>query len=268
MAKTIGIRVNSEGVPGRIFNVLQKQITDRCGIPVLRNSEGECTVSLEIRKDIVREGYRIETLPDNTICILGGDDRGLVAGAGKFLRGCRFGEKMLTPSDWRGTGCPEKEVRGIYFATHFFNFYHAAPVSEVDQYVEELALWGFNALTVWFDMHHFNGINDPAAQEIIGRLHRILKAAGAIGMSPGLIVLANEGYRNTPQHLRAADTGRSHYGVEICPSIPEGRNLILRQFEEECRGLPASLWNSSGSGRMIRADVPAKNAVRGEPALI
>ena len=54
-----------------------------------------------------------------------------------------------------GAARPAAEaVRGIYFATHFHNFYHDAPLEEVQRYVEDLGLWGFNVLAVWYDMRH------------------------------------------------------------------------------------------------------------------
>jgi len=52
-------------------------------------------------------------------------------------------------------------VRAVNFATHFHNFYHDAPVEEVQRYVEELALWGRNVLVARFDMHHDTGIDVP-----------------------------------------------------------------------------------------------------------
>ena len=34
----------------------------------------------------------------------------------------------------------------------------------MNRYVEELALWGCNTLAVWFDLHHYHGIDDPEAR--------------------------------------------------------------------------------------------------------
>jgi len=125
-------------------------------------------------------------------------------------------------------------VRGIYLATHFHNFYHEAPVWEVQRYVEELALWGVNALMVWFDMHHYSGMDDPRAVEMIERLRAILRAGRDVGMKVGLGVLANEAYAASPPELRAdPDTGRAHYGVELCPHKAGARELMLRWFDEE-----------------------------------
>ena len=54
-------------------------------------------------------------------------------------------------------------MRGIYFATHFGNWYDYASERELREYVEELALWGCNQVRVWFDMHDFACADvDPA----------------------------------------------------------------------------------------------------------
>ncbi len=93
----------------------------------------------------------------------GQNELGVLYGLGKLLRTSRYSEDGFTAGSWRGESVPEKRVRGIYFATHFHNFYHDAPVEKIQSYVEDLALWGLNELLVWYDMHHFNGADDPGA---------------------------------------------------------------------------------------------------------
>lgn len=182
--------------------------------------------ALDIADGIGAEGFRIEDTSAG-VRIVGNDERGLLYGAGKFRR---------DPA-WRGVTVPEKPVRAIYFATHFHNFYHDAPLAEVCQYIEELALWGCNTLTVWFDMHHYTGLDDPAAQAMVARLRAMLRTAAGVGMSPGLMLLANEAYSTSPTELRADWTAGhdgyfappgGHYHVEICPNQPGGLGLILQ----------------------------------------
>ncbi len=149
--------------------------------------------------------------------ISGGDDRGLLYGAGRYCRS----------PQWRGESTPRRPVRGMYFATHFHNFYHDAPVAEVEDYIAELALWGCNALSVWFDMHHYRSLSERAARDMVERLRAMLRAARANGMATGLTTLANEAYRESPEELRAEWRGgqngyvrnlAGHYHVELCPS--------------------------------------------------
>lgn len=194
---------------------------------------------LQIQPGIGAEGFRIE---DGTIT--GNDERGLIYGVGKHLR---------EPA-WRGTSVPDRALRPMYFATHFHNYYHDAPIADVCRYIEELALWGCNMLVVWFDMHHYTGIHDPAAQAMIKRLRAMLETAESVGMQSGLAMLANEAYANSPLEQRADFRWRENgyksdigaYGVEICPNKPGGLELICRYRQEMLdafRGLNLGLFS-------------------------
>jgi len=176
------------------------------------------------------DGFRMESGPNGLIRIVASGDRGLFYGMGKFLRRSGMEHGEFKPCPWRGLSAPRLSMRGIYFATHFHNFYQEAPVAEVEQYIEDLALLGFNALNVWFDMHHFSGIADPAAADMLARLAVLLKKARSVGMQAGLGFLANEGYRTTPVDLRAVKTGTAHYGVEVCVATPQGEALVLENM--------------------------------------
>lgn len=188
------------------------------------------TVELNIQPGVGPEGFRIEDAAGGKVRITGNDENGLLYGAGKLMR----------DPGWRGTSVPEKRIRAIYFATHFHNFYHDAPVEKVCRYVEELALWGCNTLMVWFDMHHYTGCNDPAAQAMIARLRAILQTAQGVGMRPALATLSNEAFASSPPALRSdfrwkengyrSDIGA--YGVEICPNKPGGLELICQYRQQ------------------------------------
>jgi hypothetical protein len=75
----------------------------------------------------------------------------------------------------------------MYIATHFHNFYHVTPLDEVDRVIEELALWGGNMLQVWFDMHHFKSLQDPAAQKHVERLKHFAETAHGVGIVPAIV---------------------------------------------------------------------------------
>lgn len=187
------------------------------------------------------EGYRIAGAPGEAVRVLGHDGRGLVYGIGKLLRSSHLAPGVFAPGPWRGESTPVKPVRGMYFASHFHNFYHDAPVAEVVAYIEDLALWGCNTLSVWFDMHHYRGMRDPAAQAMVARLRALLEAAHRVGMGAALTSLANEGFADSPEPLRAEwrsgqngyfrDPG-GHYHVEICPKKTGGLEEILRERAE------------------------------------
>ncbi|MCX7414592.1 MAG: hypothetical protein NTW36_14275 [Planctomycetia bacterium] len=234
-------------VAAHLATVFARQVTDRCDAKVATEGEAPLVVAFATADDIGPEGFRIEDRPGGGVRIVGRDDRGLVAGVGKFLRTSRYDRGGFTPGTWRGESVPTKPVRGTYFATHFFNYYHSAPVPEIERYVEDLALWGTNELKVWYDMHHFNGFDDPTAVAFRDRLRSILLAAKRIGMDISLVVVANDAYGDSPAELRAAGRGRGGwYPCAVCPSKPEGMHYILKVLGEEFDWAadlkPRSIW--------------------------
>jgi hypothetical protein len=217
----------------KIGRVFVRQIESRCEAKVLAQGDSPLVVELAIEPGVGAEGFKIAGGPRGTIRILGNDARGLLYGVGKFLHTATYDRQGFTPGSWRGASVPKMPVRGIYFATHFQNYYQVAPIEEVQQYVEDLALWGPNSFLVWFGMEEFNGIDDPKAQAMLARLRALLKIVKDLGLNASLGCIANDGYRNSPVELRA-DSGtvnHAHYhtkmgpslynlGNELCPSKP------------------------------------------------
>ena len=100
-----------------IGQVLARQIQQRCDAKVVKDGEAPLTVELAVAPGIGSEGYRIEDRQGGGVRIVGNDERGVLYGAGKFLRSSRYDKGGFTPGGWRGTSAPQKPVRGIYFAT-------------------------------------------------------------------------------------------------------------------------------------------------------
>lgn len=219
------------------IRIANRIITQRIG-RYFNGTDNKLQLRLEILPGVIpSEAFRIAHTSKDLITITAADAKGILYGLGKFLHTSGLTAKGLTPANWQGISIPEKPFRKIYFATHFYNFYHSAPLEKLKEYIEELALWGYNGLIVWYDMHHFTGINDPEAQKILDRLAFLLREGKKVGMDSALTLLANEGYSTTPEALRAIAPlqleVRGKFGVEICPSRAGGPELILKQIEEE-----------------------------------
>ncbi len=216
--------------------LLKREIQERSGVRTAPSQKAELRIKLTVQTGIGLEGFRISDGPDGEIHILGNDPRGVLYGVGKFLRTSSYRPRQFLPGTWRGDSVPEKPIRGMYFATHFHNFYHDAPLPKVQRYVEDLALWGCNTLPVWFDMHHYSSMTDPQARTMVKRLHAILATANRVGMQAAFTLLSNEAFANSPQELRAdwtsghdgyfLDPG-GHYHLELCPHKPGGLSKIL-----------------------------------------
>ena len=91
----------------------------------------------------------------------------------------------------------------MYLATHFHNFYHDVPIEEVQQYVQELCLWGFNSIMVWYDMRHTKTFDDPEAAAYRARLKAILQSARDVGVGTTLTLIGNEADLACPKELWA-----------------------------------------------------------------
>lgn len=225
---------NSDSLLQKSKELFVRVAEDHAGKKLADVKGKQLTIELNpTEKSLPAEGYQIKGIGKNRIRVSGGDSQGVLYGLGKLLHGSHFKDGKFVPKYTEDVSIPDKEVRGIYFATHFNNFYHAAPEEEVVRYIEELVLWGYNHLQVWFDMHHFSGPHDPAAIKMRQRLASFLRAANRVGMKAGLTMLANEGYSTTPEHLKARKVDfTDFFGVEICPSAPGGTELIMKQVEE------------------------------------
>lgn len=224
---------------GKACELLGRTIAERAGLAV-HNNAAAAHLRLDISPELPPESFRIGSLPSGGVRLSGGDGRGLIYAVGCFLRRSLLEPGRLGLTAWRGTDLPARPWRGMYFATHFHNFYHDAPLEKVVRYIEELALYGCNTLNVWFDLHHYPGIEDPAAQAMIRRLRALLEAARGVGIGAGLTLLANEGWSTTPAALKATNAKNADYfqspggfyGTEICPSLSGGMELILRNRDE------------------------------------
>ena len=223
-----------------IVNVFQRQVQDRCKARVKTFGQGDLTVELAIREGIGKEGFEIEDGPKGTIRIVGNDQRGLIYGIGKFLRTSRFDHGGFTPGSWRGTSVPQKSIRGLYCATQWNIFYSMAPAQDVEHYIEDLALWGFNNFMIppTPPRFHFKDTNDPKFKTMLQRARRLAQAARRIGMDVTMTKSVNQGFANSPQQLRA-DTrvrrGVSHH--ELCPLKPGAKGLLLGYLEEEYKAI-------------------------------
>lgn len=232
----------SSAVVVNIGRVFARQVQQRCEARVITNGDAPLTVELVLSPGIGAEGFRIEDRPGGGVRILGNDERGLLYGVGKFLRSSRYDHGGFTPGAWRGTSVPKCPVRAIYMATHFMNYYEAAPLDELNHYIEDLGLWGYNTILIHFPTWQFNGLADPAARKWLDRFKMVLSQARKKGLQVGLLQVPGEGYKNAPREFLATKVPgnrRGNFGVNLCVSQPAARaylremhDAILDEFKE------------------------------------
>jgi len=250
VARTVRIILPPEPNPAvsAAARIFAREVEHRCEARVVTQGDAPLWLELAVVPGIGAEGFRIENRPEGGVRISGNDPRGVVYGVGKFLRSSRYDQGGFTPGAWRGVSVPDCPVRGIYFATHFHNFYHIAPIEQVQRYVEELALWGCNCISVWYDTRYFGSYDDPSAALFRARLHAILQTAKDLGLDTALTTCTNEGYTNTPPALRVELKGMrgDMRAFDVCISKPGGQELVLENYSklfDWARDLgPAYIW--------------------------
>ncbi len=184
----------------------------------------DVTVTLELDEDL---GEFCGEIEDGVI--RAGSYGQLFDTAGRFLR----------DPEAKGRFVSKKKMPGIYLTTHFNNYYDAAPLPELFDYIDDLAFWGMDSLAFWLDMHHYRDMKEAAAQT--ERLLAITAYANSIGIKVAAMMLANEAFADSPKALRADWTSghdgyvhdlNSHYHLELCPSVPGGLEKIVEYRRE------------------------------------
>jgi hypothetical protein len=238
----ISIKLTNRNMSRDSFDILRCSAARRLNERGLDLSDETNSYEVFLAVDHLLSDDRYIIEPDGkTFSLTASNDCALHAAFGRLLLESGFdGRGSFAPLANKIDFTPEKPLRGMYFATHFHNFYHEAPLDEVYKVIEDLALRGCNSLLVWFDMHHYTSMLDPDAVIMTARLRSILTYANRIGISGSLIMLANEDFSGSPELLRAQWTVQGdykrelhgHYHVEICPNKAGGTEEILRARRE------------------------------------
>ena len=104
-------------------------LNERTGLDFSGSGGNHLTIRLRIlARTMPPEAFRIEKPEENSIILSASDSNGILYGLGKLLHISVISEAGFIPGEWHGLSVPEKSQRNIYFATHFHNFYHTAPV--------------------------------------------------------------------------------------------------------------------------------------------
>jgi hypothetical protein len=233
--QSIGVQIDpsSEVQAAHAFAVLKERIQQHCPARVTQ-TDADAQIVLSIDPGLPAEAFRIDDA-GAAVRISAGSAQGLLYGVGKFLRTSRY-ETIFIPSAYRGTSVPQGTLRGMYFASHFHNWYHMAEDAEMARYVEDIALWGVNAVMGIYPFINLQGWDDPEAGPALHQLRRLFQVVKGAGLATTL-GLNNVLFNGTPREVRAEPVPdplvrHGNSGATICPSLPEGRALILQTLSE------------------------------------
>ncbi len=234
----------NRNLPEESFEILKKTLEKKLSLRGVALSEKDADVSWQFRIDSTMESdsYSVEAqgkeviFSANNLCTV-------FAAAGRYLVKGRFDQK----GGFEPPAMPLKHkmrdsLRGMYFASHFYNFYHAAPIEEVLEIIAEQALNGCNMLMLCFGVQHYTSAKTQEAQQMIARMKLMLKYADKCGIAPALILFSNTGFDGSPAELEAQfnidDSGRYYRNItavfttELCPNKKGGIEEIERQQRE------------------------------------
>ncbi|MFA5205716.1 MAG: hypothetical protein WC708_15070 [Lentisphaeria bacterium] len=223
----------------RLLVILNRHLRQRGCTPAVavpRLPEGRPGLVFALDAMLSREEFRLAMTQPGRLEVAAGSELGLIFGLGKMLRTGRFADGEFVFGGWRGSDRPQGTVRGMYYASHFHNWYHVASDEELTWYTEDLALWGVNTLMAIFPAINLESWDDPATEPALERLRRLGGMARELGMGFATMV-NNTWFRGTPKPLLAAplpDPTQRHgnSGFPICPGRPAGMALILNNCRQ------------------------------------
>ncbi len=144
-------------------------------------------------------------------------------------------EEVRTESTSSEPNAPQISDRVLYAPGHFGNSYEVMGQREMRAMIDEAKHWGFNRYADWFDTID---CADPSANSGFRLANAIWKrkkenflSAQAAGMKCDMVLTPNHVFLDQCLPKVRAKMGGSVFGQLVCPSIPEGREIILKNYE-------------------------------------
>ena len=136
------------------------------------NTEDKTLVNIaRIAKNRLGDKYDITLLIDKNLEELEGKIEDGVISAGSYSELLNtLGRFVRNPKIENGNFHSQKEICGMYFASHNSNYYQCAPLEEIYEHIDDIALWGTNAIQVWFDLYYFENM-EQGKEFALNRLH-------------------------------------------------------------------------------------------------
>jgi len=211
----------NEPVYGKLFPILKKRIEDRCGTVCTGKGTADFILTFALDSELPAEAFCLSDC-DGGIRITGADFLSLMYGAGQFLHKSRYTTEGILPTAWRGLSKPQNEKRMVFFAQHFYNWYHVSTEEEIREHIEDLTLWGMGGVVSVFSCLNVNGWDDPETAQMANLFRKTLKAAKELQLKTGM-EFSNIDFK-TPRKDVAADYRHliSTTGNLICPSTEAG----------------------------------------------
>ena len=212
------------------------------GVPVV--PDGSFRIELRFSAQGPENSFALSPA-DGGVRVAASDTLVFLHGVGKLLRSLCYTRNGFEPDIPYGNYTPRCRVRGIYFASHFHNYYITAPFDELRRYLEDLALWGYNCLEAILPSINIRSADDAECAEQYRRLAALFSAAHSLGMKVMTCLATNGGYLDEPSEYRHTpvrdDFGRrGNSGNMLCwakpgvPALMDRYNRMLCEAMRSC----------------------------------
>ena len=175
--------------------LLQRCIRSR--IPVEFGSGG-LKIYLSVDANIGRaESFTIVKSGDGWT-ITGTDELGLYYGIGRFLHRAKWTADGFRPeatAAGQGLSSPDCTFRAVYLCAHFYNWYQMASEEELQEYIEDLLLWGYNTVISDTTLPSVSSFDEAMFRDTCQKLDRVFAFCRRLGMRTGLIITLNQGLK-------------------------------------------------------------------------
>jgi hypothetical protein len=239
MVKSFDIKVSGENC-AKAAEVMKTRLKER-GFSL---SDDGARVIFDTDRSLPEGAFAI-TEHGESVVITACDKAGFLHGAGKFLRGICYTKDGAELCVQSGVVVPECSVRGIYFASHFHNFYHVATLPEIERYLEDLALWGYNYLMAVYPAIDLESETSPEFKAQVKRLADLLNIAKKVGLKTCTTLNVNTAYKDYPREYAIVplkdELGRhGNSGNVMCLSKPGAQEYVNGVNDRYLAGLAGS----------------------------
>lgn len=206
--------------------LLHKKIFERISGESIEEIQIELVVDVQLGE---AESYQILETKDGWK-IIGSDEAGLYYGIGKFLHSANWEEGRFQPQPAKLT-TPASSFRAMYFAVHFYNWYQEAATEELEQYMEELLLYGYNSVVCIIPIINLNSFEDKLFFDSVEKTRKIFSLAKKLGMKVGIII-GSQGLKTTPKEIEGdlsydlTGKVRGWHGKNVCPAKPGAMDYL------------------------------------------
>lgn len=199
------------------------------------------------------EGFLIAHSGETTI-VAAREAKGVVYGVGRLLRDGRVEDGSWQPPSIDVRDRPKLAVRCIYFADHMGNWYSHADPQDVREYLEDMALWGYNELMTCLAVRP-----GETFFRAIERMHALEDYARLLGMRVGAVVQSNTSY-DRPRDEWRATPGPIPGAYDVCPSQPGAGEFLIEDKRQYLALMQPHeyicLWPYDGGGCFCSACAP------------